>query len=125
MTSDQKELYSEWKRLINMTPKELEDFMDEWGDTAGLSRQEASDQGIRSGRDSARAIIRMKNKGVSNWNRNDWEWAQRQVAFVKRFTSSSPRRKSGRKPRHKLYDDKGPTRYLLALLLWGHDPEKN
>jgi hypothetical protein len=121
---DKKELYSEWKKLVNMSPGEIEDFLDEWGDVAGLSRAQAKKEGVRSGRDSARAIIRMKDKGKLNWNANDWKWAQRQVAFIKRFTSPA-RTKSGRKPYNKLYDKDGyPTRYLLALLVWGHDPEK-
>jgi hypothetical protein len=109
------EVYEEWKKLVNMTAKELKDFMDEYGDEAGLSRAEASAQGIKSGRDSARAILRMKRKKKSEWNDNDWNWARRQVNFIKRMSGM----------RGSLKDSKGePTRKYLALLVWGHDPLK-
>jgi hypothetical protein len=83
---------------------------------AGLSRTEASKEGIKSGRDSARAIIRMKEKGRENWNKDDVKWMNRQISFVSRM-------KGAQGP---LYDDKGrPTRKLLALKVWGHNPEKS
>ena len=109
------EVYKEWKKLINMTPREIEKFLDEYGHTAGLSRSEAKAQGIKSGRDSARAIIRMKRKGKSNWNASDWEWARRQVNFVKRMSGA-------RGALHKANGE--PTRKYLSLLVWGHDPLK-
>lgn len=107
--------YRRWNKLVNMTPNELERFMNNYGQTAGLSRSEASAQGIRSGRDSARAIIRMKNKRVDQWNSNDEEWMNRQISFISRMRGMPGQ----------LYDNKGqPTRKLLALKVWGHNPEK-
>jgi hypothetical protein len=115
------QVYDDWKQLVNMTPRELERFLARYGTVAGLSRAEAQRQGIRSGRDSARAILRMKPKGKSfasaerNWTEADWKWARRQVSFIKRMRGTAG----------PLYDDKGePTRKLLSLLVWGHDPEK-
>jgi hypothetical protein len=116
------EVWYEWRALVNMTPRELQKFLGEWGDVAGLSRTEAKAEGVRSGRDSARALIRMLPKGgrsvtqaEKNWTKTDWTWARRQVAFITRM----------RGVKGPLYDKKGePTRKLLALLLWGHDPEK-
>jgi hypothetical protein len=97
-----------------MTASEIEAFLEEpEGKVAGLSRKEAAEQGIRSGRDSARRIIKMKQKSVDEWNQTDWEWAKRQVAFVRRMSGvSGP-----------LYTPSGePTRKLLALMVWGHMP---
>lgn len=105
-----------WRKNVNMSPTELESFMKRYGDTAGLSRKEASAQGIKSGRDSARAIIRMKRKPVAEWNDGDIKWMRRQNSFVARM-------KGAKGP---LYDEKGrPTRKLLALKVWGHNPEKS
>lgn len=110
------EKYKRWKKLVNMSPSELKSFMSRYGSEAGLSRSEASAAGIKSGRDSARAIIRMKEKGKDNWNENDIKWMNRQISFVSRM-------KGARGP---LYDDKGePTRKLLALKVWGHNPQVN
>lgn len=112
---DEDELYRTWRQLVNMTSKELEEFLEVWGNVAGLSRAEASAQGIRSGRDSARAILRMKDKGRAAWTAGDWQWAKRQVAFIKRMSGA----------RGPLLNAKGdPTRKYLSLLVWGHDPLK-
>lgn len=119
MSKTDDEVYREWKTLVNMSAKEIEDFLDQYGDVAGLSRAQASAQGIRSGRDSARAIIRMKRKKKADWNSGDWKWARRQVAFIKRMSGSR-----GDLLREKADGTMVPTRKYLSLLVWGHDPLK-
>lgn len=55
------QLYRRWKQLVNMSASELERFYEsEEGKEAGLSAGEAKKQGIKSGRESARWIIKMK-----------------------------------------------------------------
>ena len=114
-------IYKEWSKLVNMGAKELQSFIDsESGKEAGLSRKEAGKAGtgggkITSGRDSARAIVRMLGKKKEDWETNDWKWASKQISFISRM-------KGAKGP---LRDDKGePTRKLLALKIWGHNPEK-
>lgn len=121
MDEQQKEKYRTWKKLINMSAKEIQKFLDsDEGKEAGLSRKESATAGanggkIKSGRDSARAIIRMLGTKVEDWTENDWEWCLAQISFISRM-------KSNQGP---LYDDKGrKTRKLLSLLVWGHDPRK-
>lgn len=121
MDDKKKEKYKTWKKLINMSANEIQKFLDsDEGKEAGLSRKEAATAGasggkIKSGRDSARAIIRMLGKKVEDWDSNDWEWAGRQISFISRMKSNPG----------PLYDDKGrKTRKLLSLLVWGHDPRK-
>lgn len=115
------ELYKKWKKLVNMSGKEIQSFLDsDGGEEAGLSRKEAGKAGtkgkkITSGRDSARAIIRMLDTPKDKWTPNDWKWAGKQVSFISRMKGAS----GG------LRDDKGrPTRKLLALKVWGYNPEK-
>ena len=81
--------YREWKKLVNMSASELKKFLatDE-GKAAGLSRKEASEQGISSGQDSARAIIRMKSKPVSKWTHSDWKWCKKQINFITRMSGN-------------------------------------
>jgi ribosomal protein S18 acetylase RimI-like enzyme len=116
ITDEQKETYKKWKELVNMSRSELEKFYNsEEGKIAGLSAKEAKEQGIDSGRESARWIMKMKYVPVSEWNKNMWRWAKKQISFISRM--------SGMKG--KLYDEKGrKTRKHLALLIWGHNPEK-
>ena len=110
------ETYSEWKRLVNMTKSELEKFYNsEEGKKAGLTPQQASEQGIDSGRESARWIMKMKDIPYTEWSSDMWIWAKKQISFIKRM--------SGMKGA--LYDEKGnKTRKHTALLIWGNNPEK-
>lgn len=114
-------LYKEWEKLVNMSGKEIDDFLDsEEGEEAGLSRKEAGKAGaggekITSGRDSARAIVRMLDRPMKDWSDNDWKWAGKQVNFINRMKGA----------KGDMRDEKGrPTRKLLALKVWGHNPEK-
>lgn len=114
MAKTRDDLYDEWRDLVNMSSKELRQFMDsDWGHSAGLSEAEAARQGIGRGWDSAKAILRMKGKPFSKWTDTDWGWAKRQVSFIKRM-------RGVRGPLEKPSGE--PTRKLLALLIWGHNP---
>lgn len=113
--------YKRWRQLVNMGAKEIQAFLDSQdGKKAGLSRSEASTAGagggrITSGRDSARAIIRMKSKPFSEWDANDIRWMRKQINFISRMRGNPG----------KLRDEQGrPTRKLLALKVWGHNPSK-
>jgi hypothetical protein len=116
-TKTDKEYYREWKKLVNMTASELKDFMQtKEGKKAGLSAKEAKEKGISRGRDSAKAILEMKSKPYSNWDKNDKKWMKKQVNFIKRF--------KGMSKKYPLYKKGKPTRLLTALKIWGHDPKK-
>ncbi len=113
--------YKKWSKLINMSGKELEAFLDsDDGKEAGLSRKESGKAGakgkkITSGRDSARAIVRMLKKKKEDWQAGDWKWANKQISFISRMKGAAG----------PLRDEKGrPTRKLLALKIWGYNPEK-
>ena len=116
------DVFQKWKKFVNMTARELRSFMDsEDGQDAGLSKEDAKEKGIKSGRESAEWILRMKpysrsyRAALGNWTPLMWEWARRQNSFILRMSANAGR----------YYDDKGrPTRLLKSLLIWGHDPEK-
>jgi len=111
-----KETYSKWKSLVNMSKGELESFYNsKEGKEAGLSAKEAKAEGIDSGRESARWIMKMKDIPYTEWTSNMWIWAKKQISFISRMKGM----------RGDLYDDKGnKTRKHLALLIWGHNPKK-
>lgn len=127
---EKRAVFREWRALINMKSTEIQRFLDEFGSEAGLSRSAAAAQGIKSGRESARALIRMLEKlghkkriglALEKWDRGDWRWAKRQVSFILRMRGIAADVLSrGNEP---YYDAKGrPKRLLLALNLWGHKP---
>jgi hypothetical protein len=56
----------------------------------------------------------MKQINREKWTANDWAWAKRQVNFINRMKGAAGKL---REP------DGTPTRKLLALKIWGHNPE--
>lgn len=113
---NKKEIYDEWKSLVNMSSSELKSFLKtEDGKEAGLSKSEASQLGIGSGQESASWILKMKEVPYTQWSNEMWSWAKRQISFIKRMSGN----------KGDLYDDKGSkTRKHTSLLIWGHNPEK-
>lgn len=112
---EQTEKYKKWKQLVNMSASELEKFYDsEDGKQAGLSRSDAKEKGIKSGRDSALWIIKMKRLPKEQWTSEMWKWCGRQISFISRMKGNAG----------PLYKDGKKTRKHLSLLIWGHNPEK-
>lgn len=120
------ETWKSWRRLINMTEKELKDFYDsDEGKNAGMKKKDADKAGIDSGRESARWLMKMIPTGGSyksaeeNWTPTMWRWCRKQISFNSRMLGmrkrmvGNPFERDGKK-----------TRWLLSLLIWGHDPRK-
>lgn len=123
LNDDQKAKYARWKKLINMSPSELTNFkskqMGKGSKSAskypGLKPKAARQQGISSGVQSANWIIKMKKTPVQQWTPEMWRWCGKQISFVSRMSGSAGA----------LYDENGePTRKLLSLKIWGHNPSK-
>ena len=132
------ERFTKWVRLVNMKNKELKVFLDsDLGKQAGINKERQKEfGGINRGRTSGLAILRMRaklgltgpkdyiqdgpmiikryyNMALEKWNETDWYWCGRQISFNSR----------ARGQRGAYTDKKGrPTRKLLALWVWGHDP---
>lgn len=115
-TDDHDETYKKWRKLVNMSYGELSKFYDsKEGKEAGLSSSEAKKQGISSGRESARWIMKMKTTPRDKWTPTMWKWANKQISFISRMSGNE----GG------LYDEKGnKTRKHTSLLIWGHNPKK-
>jgi len=141
--------FEEWAKLINMKNKEIVAFMkSDWFKVSGLTPGEAKEAGIRSGQNSLRAIMRMRKKlgltgpkdyipngpriiesyyekALKNWTKSDWEWCKHQVRFNKRagafpYNPNAEERKGPLVKEMKTYAR--PSRKLLSLWVWGHDP---
>lgn len=115
-SEDNTETYKKWKSLVNMSASELSKFLNtQEGKEAGLSKKQASSQGIKSGRESAKWILKMKKTPMKSWTPEMWKWARRQISFINRMKGNSG----------PLYDDKNRmTRKHTSLLVWGHNPKK-
>ncbi|MDB2565353.1 hypothetical protein N9X64_00390 [bacterium] len=142
--------FEDWAKLINMKNKELKAFLDsDWGKVAGLSPQEAKKLGINSGRTSGRRILAMRQKlglggpkdyikgprhleemwevalkkwtGPATKKGTDWYWCTRQVRFNKRFMGDNFGERKGPLVKKQKTQNQ-PSRRLLSLWVWGHDP---
>jgi len=142
--------FEDWAKLINMKNKELKTFLDsDWGKVAGLSPEEAKKLGINSGRTSGRRILKMREKlglggpkdyikgprhledmyakAIDNWTGpatkkgTDWYWCTRQVRFNKRFMGDNFGERKGPLVKKQKTQNQ-PSRRLLSLWVWGHDP---
>lgn len=116
------EVYTRWKSLVNMSAGELSRYYNSSdGLTSGLSAAAGKNLGIKTGRQSARALIRMIPTGktltraVNNWSAADWEWAKRQVSFISRMKNV---------PGPLYRQDGTRSKKLKSLLIWGYNPEK-
>jgi len=115
------ELYANWRKLINMSASSVEAFKKSQTEKGksdpkkhpGMKRGKAASLGISSGVQSADWIIKMKNTPNKDWTPEMWKWAGKQVSFVSRMLGNSG----------PLKDENGePTRKLLSLKIWGHNP---
>ena len=154
------EEFRKWVELVNMKNKELRAFMEaDWCMVAGLTPAQAKAQGIKSGHDCFRAIIRIRNKlgltgpkdyikegpqitkkyyemALKKWSgpdntvsalddRSDWGWMKRQIRFNSRasafpYNKAQEKRKGPLVKKQKTQNQ--PSRKLLSLWVWGHDP---
>ena len=114
---EKKEIYDKWKKLINMSEKELK----EWGDNpdhleASLNREEAKDNGkIQSGYDSFHRIKRRKDKPFEEWTAQDFDNASQENGFNGRMLGGNPGKPVG---------STGRSKWEISLRNWGHDPSK-
>jgi len=120
------ETWKKWRKLINMSAKELKSFYDsEDGKDAGMKQGEADKVGIDSGRESARMLMKMIPHGNSfksaeeHWTPTMWRWCSKQISFNSRMRGMRKRMVGNPFER-----DGKMTRWLKSLLIWGHDPRK-
>jgi hypothetical protein len=118
--------WKSWRKLINMSLKELKDFYDSPdGKDAGMKQKDANAAGIDSGRESARWLMKMIPHGDSykqaeeNWTPTMWKWCRKQISFNSRMRGMRKRMVGNPFER-----DGKMTRWLKSLLIWGHDPRK-
>jgi hypothetical protein len=101
-------------RLTNMRTREIREHLrsDTLRTTLSTSRR-SKVEGIRVGQDAAKWVMRLRETEVADWTPEMWEWCDRITAFIERT------RRNGAA----VLDEQGkPTRKLVTLRTWGHDP---
>lgn len=105
--AEQKEIRKEFSDAVNMTPSELEDWL-ETDESKSVGEGEGESKGHRSGR----RIVGIKGKPVDHLTTDDYTHMKQVVGYVARHAKQRP---SG---------DVSETNWAYSLKNWGHDPSK-
>lgn len=110
MANEGKEaIYQEFKDNINMSPSEIENWLDtDESKSVGID----SGDGESKGRKSAKKIIEIRRKKKDDLTEDDYSHMKKVNAYVKRHTAQPP---SG---------DIENSNWRYSLMNWGHDPMK-
>ena len=104
-----KEMYDEFKERVNMTGKELE----EWLETDESKSVGDSDSGESTGHQMGREILKIKDKKQDDLDDDDYEAMRKVVNYQKRHLAQGPD------------DDVEHSDWRYSLMNWGHDPLKD
>ena len=108
MAKDEQQIIEEFGEAVNMTRKELED----WLQTEESQSVGQSDGGESKGHESGRKIVEILGKNKSDYTDDDVDHMRRVVSYVHRHQAQQP---SG---------DVVDSTWRYSLLNWGLDPLK-
>ncbi len=109
MAKSDEQVIEEFNAAVNMSPKELED----WLKTDESKSVGQSDGGGESkGHESGRRIVEILEKNKSDYTEEDIDHMRRVVSYVHRHQAQKPE------------GDVKDSNWRYSLLNWGHDPMK-
>ena len=107
------EVFDEFREAVNMTPKQLEDWLAT--DESRAVGQKSGGSGESTGHESGRRIVEVLRTNKSELTDDDAAHMRKVVGYVKRHTAQRPE-KDG--------DELAHTKWAASLKNWGHDPLK-
>lgn len=109
MTADEKTTYEEFKQTVNMTPSELESWLDT---SESESVGQKSGSGESTGHASGRRIVGLLRSKKSDLTDEDYQHMRKVVGYAHRHLAQRP---SG---------DISESAWRYSLMNWAHDPCK-
>jgi hypothetical protein len=106
MAKEREQVWEEWGDLVNMAPKEIED----WLETEESQSVGDSDGGESTGHRSGRRIIEIKRTNKAQLSDADWDHMSKVVGYIKRHCAQGPDK------------DVETSDWRYSLMNWGHDP---
>lgn len=104
------EVWDDWKTAVNMTPKEIE----KWLDTdESKSVGDKSGGGESTGHKSGRRIVDILGTKKADLTDDDVAWMKKVVGYVHRHLAQGPEK------------DVEDSDWRYSLMNWGHDPLKD
>ncbi len=109
MAKSREDIWSEWRDLVNMAPKVLEDWLETdeskgVGDTSGT-------QAESTGHKSGRRIVEIKRTDKDDLTDDQWDHMGKVVGYIKRHLAQGG-------PDEGMEDSD----WRFSLMNWGHDP---
>ncbi|NND99332.1 MAG: DUF3140 domain-containing protein [Pirellulaceae bacterium] len=108
LTDQQQSTFDEFYNLVNMQPKELE----EWLKTDESKAVGDSDDGESTGHQSGRKIVEIKRTNKSDLSSEQLDHMSKVCGYIKRHLAQRPN------------GDVSGTNWCYSLKNWGHDPTK-
>ncbi len=109
MANDRQRTIDEFEGSVNMTRRELEDWL-QMDESQGVGQSDGG--GESKGHESGRKIVEILEKNKSDYTDDDVDHMQRVVSYVHRHQAQKP---SG---------DVEDSTWRYSLLNWGHEPLK-
>ena len=105
MAKSRDEIWDEWQDRVNMSPSELED----WLETDEAKSVGDSDDAESTGHESGRKIVKIKRTNKGDLSDDQWDWMGKVVGYINRHCAQVP-------------DDPKDSDWAYSLKNWGHDP---
>ncbi|MBY4127345.1 DUF3140 domain-containing protein [Rhodococcus fascians] len=109
MADDDSDIKAEFDDLVNMTAKELDEFL---GTDASKDVGQKKDGGESTGHESGRRIVEILKTKKADLSDDDYEHMHKVVSYCKRHLAQRPE------------GDVTDTKWRYSLMNWGHDPKK-
>ncbi len=102
-------IWSEFRESVNMTPKELKDWL-ETDESKSVGQKDGGSESV--GHDSGRRIIEIKETKKADLTDAQWAHMKKVNGYVARHSKQRPK------------GDVKDTKWRYSLMNWGHDPLK-
>jgi hypothetical protein len=109
-SKDNQEVIKEFKSVVNMTPKQLESWLETEESNKVGYKEEEGDESI--GHKSGKRIIELLQKKQTDFTDSDFQHMKKVVSYVRRHLAQRPD------------SDVTDTNWRYSLMNWGHDPKK-
>ena len=107
MANDRQQTIDEFKGSVNMTRKELEDWLQ-----TDESRSVGQGEGESKGHEPGRRIVKLLEKNKPDYTDDDLDHMKKVNSYVKRHLGQGPK------------GDPEDSKWRYSLMNWGHDPLK-
>ena len=113
-SDDQQTIYADFNEAVNMTPAELEKFLDsDDSKRVGWKGEDGQGSGESVGPKSGKRIVEIKRKKKADLDDDDYAHMKKVTGYVHRHLAQGGPA-----------EDKEHSDWRYSLMNWGHDPEK-